>query len=305
GTRWVMLITAVMMVIEIIAGWQFNSMALLADGWHMSSHAVAIGLSAVAYSTARRYAKDPRFAFGTWKIEILAGFSSALFLLGVVAMMLVGSVERLFSPQPIHFTEAIAVAIVGLLVNIVCALILNGVHDQGHAHSHGDHGDHQAHGHDLNLHSAYLHVVADAATSVLAVLALLGGVLYAWNWLDPAMGVLGALLVTRWAQGLIRDTSRILLDCEMDHPVVNEIRDTMARHRGWGIPPQIADIHVWRVGKNKFAVILGLATENPQITPDAVKNLLGQHEELAHISVEVNPMGISQRPCSTRNRVKP
>lgn len=179
STRVVMWITAITMVVEITAGWWFNSMALLADGWHMSSHAVAIGLSAFAYATARRYARDPRFAFGTWKIEILGGFASAIFLLGVAVMMLVGSVERMVSPQPIQYKEAIVIAILGLVVNVVCALILGKAHhhDHGHSHGHGHehaHGDHHHH-HDLNLQSAYLHVIADAATSVLAIAALFGG----------------------------------------------------------------------------------------------------------------------------------
>ena len=175
GTRIVMWITAAMMVIEIIAGWWFNSMALLADGWHMSSHTVAIGVSAFAYAAARRYARDPRFAFGTWKIEVLGGFASSMFLLSVALMMVIGSVERLISPQPIHYLEAMIVAVVGLVVNIACAMILGNAH--GHHHDHGDdhHGHDHAHGHDLNLKSAYLHIVADAATSVLAIAALAGG----------------------------------------------------------------------------------------------------------------------------------
>ncbi len=284
GTRLVMIITALMMVVEIVAGWWFNSMALLADGWHMSSHAVAIGLSALAYTVARRYAGDHRFAFGTWKIEVLAGFASAIFLLGVAVMMVVASVERIFSPQPIHFTQAIIVAVVGLAVNVVCALILSGAHDPGHSHDHHDHGHH----HDLNLRSAYLHVVADAATSVLAILALAGGMLYAWNWLDPVMGIVGAVLVARWALGLVRDTSRVLLDREMDHPVVAEIRDAISGHGAWRLPPRIVDLHVWRVGREKFAVILSLAADDVAVTPATVKRVLSQHEELAHISVEVN-----------------
>ena len=287
GTRLVMAITAAMMVVEIVAGWWFNSMALLADGWHMSSHAVAIGLSALAYTAARRYAGDHRFAFGTWKIEVLAGFASAIFLLGVAVMMAAASVERIFSPQPIHFTQAIIVAVVGLAVNVVCALILSGAHDHGHAHHDHDH-DHGPHHHDLNLRSAYLHVVADAATSVLAILALAGGMLYGWDWLDPVMGIVGAVLVARWALGLVRDTSRVLLDREMDHPVVAEIRDAIAAHAAWVLPPRIVDLHVWRVGREKFAVILSLAAEDAAVTPEAVKRVLGQHEELAHISVEVN-----------------
>lgn len=298
-TRLVMVITALMMVVEITAGWWFNSMALLADGWHMSSHAVAIGLSALAYATARRYAHDHRFAFGTWKIEVLAGFASAIFLLGVAVMMVVGSVERIFSPQPIQFVEAIVVAVLGLAVNVACALILNGAHDHGHGHSHGhDHGHHHEHHdhaeeghhghHDLNLRAAYLHVIADAATSVLAIIALLGGMFYGWDWLDPVMGIVGAVLVARWAVGLIRDTSRVLLDREMDHPVVEEVRQAIAEHAAWATTPQIVDLHVWRVGREKFAVIVSLTTADDQVTPEAVRRVLGQHEELAHVSVEVN-----------------
>jgi cation diffusion facilitator family transporter len=223
GTRLVMAITAATMVVEIWAGWWFNSMALLADGWHMSSHAVAIGVSAFAYVAARRHADDPRFAFGTWKIEVLGGFASALFLLGVAAMMIAGSVQRVFSPQPIQFREAIAVAVLGLIVNVVCALILGDAHDHDHDGVDHHHDDHDHH-HDLNLRSAYLHVLADAATSLLAILALVGGLWLGWNWLDPLMGIVGAVLVGIWARGLLRDTSRVLLDSEMDHPLTEEIR---------------------------------------------------------------------------------
>lgn len=205
-----MWITAVMMVIEIIAGWWFNSMALLADGWHMSSHAIAIGLSAFAYAAARKYARDPHFAFGTWKIEILCGFASAIFLLGVAALMVFGSVERIVSPEEIHYKEAIVVAVIGLIVNLVCALILGTAHNHGHDH-HDDHGRHHhedhIHHHDLNLKSAYFHVIADAATSVLAIIALIGGWKYGWSWLDPVMGIVGAILVGNWAQGLLVDVT--------------------------------------------------------------------------------------------------
>lgn len=203
STRLVMWITAVMMLVEIVAGWWFNSMALLADGWHMSSHAIAIGLSAFAYAAARRYAKDPRFSFGTWKIEVLAGFTSAVFLIGVAVLMVLGSIERLLSPEPIHYQEAIAVGVLGLVVNLVCAWVLghahHGHHNHGHSHAHSHAHDH-AHQHDLNLKSAYLHVIADAATSVLAIIALIGGWLYGWSWLDPMMGVVGAVLVAAWAK---------------------------------------------------------------------------------------------------------
>ena len=176
GTRAVMWITVVMMVVEITAGWWFNSMALLADGWHMSSHAVAIGLSAFAYSAARRYAHDPRFTFGTWKIEVLGGFASAIFLLGVVVLMVWESITRLFTPQPIHYQEAMIIAAIGLVVNVVSALILGRAHDHSHGHAHEEHGHH--HHHDLNLKSAYVHVMADAATSLMAIAALAGGWLY-------------------------------------------------------------------------------------------------------------------------------
>jgi cation diffusion facilitator family transporter len=195
GTRTVMWITAAMMVVEIVAGWRFNSMALLADGFHMSSHAVAIGLSAFAYRAARRHTGDPRFAFGTWKIEILGGFASAVFLLVVVALMLVGSIERLLSPSPIRYEEAIVIAAIGLVVNIVCALILGAAHDHDHPGHDHHHGEDDHHHHDLNLRSAYLHVIADAMTSVLAIAALAGGWQYGWSWLDPVMGIAGAVLV--------------------------------------------------------------------------------------------------------------
>jgi len=285
GTRLVMWITAAMMVVEIWAGWWFNSMALLADGWHMSSHAFAIGLSTFAYAAARSYARDSRFAFGTWKIEILAGYTSALFLLGVAAMMTFASIERIFVPQAIHFPEAIAVAIVGLIVNIACALILGRAEDH-HGHAHDDHEPHR-HDHDLNLRSAYLHVLADAATSVLAIVALVGGMFWGWNWLDPLMGIVGAILVSRWAWGLLRDTSRVLLDREMDHPVAEEVREVIV-----ALDPakatSIADIHLWRVGKARFACILSLVTHDQNMTPERIKAGLRVHEELAHVTVEIH-----------------
>jgi cation diffusion facilitator family transporter len=286
GTRLVMAITAAMMVVEIVAGWWYNSMALLADGWHMSSHALAIGLAAVAYMASRRYARDPRFAFGTWKIEVLAGFTSALFLIGIAAWMVFSSVERLYDPQPIHFIEAIVVAAIGLVVNIVCALILGHAHDHGHGHGHHHDHDHPHH-HDLNLRAAYVHVLADAATSVLAILALAGGMAFGWTRLDPIMGIVGAVIVALWARSLIRDTGRILLDCEMDHPVTDEIREVIASHSTWGATTRIADLHVWRVGKRRYACILGLVTRDAAVTPDAVREALAVHEELVHVTVEV------------------
>lgn len=289
GTRAVMWITATMMVVEIFAGWWFNSMALLADGWHMSSHAFAIGLSAFAYSAARRYSKDPRFTFGTWKIEILGGFASAIFLLGVAAMMVFGSVERIFSPQPIHYHEAVVVAIVGLLVNIVCAMILGNAH-HGHGHHHHHDHEHEAHEghhhHDLNLKSAYLHVMADAATSVLAIIALVGGLLYGWSWLDPVMGIVGAILVAIWAKNLLVETGKVLLDREMDHPIVDEIRELIAP-TGNPDETQVTDLHVWRVGKEAYSCAVSIVTRNETLTPEQIRMQLRQHEEIVHTTIEI------------------
>ncbi|TFW29157.1 CDF family Co(II)/Ni(II) efflux transporter DmeF [Massilia horti] len=290
STRVVMWITAVMMVIEIAAGWWFNSMALLADGWHMSSHAIAIGLSAMAYTAARRYSQDPRFAFGTWKIEILGGFASAIFLLGVAVMMLVGSLERIVSPQPIRYQEAIVIAALGLVVNVVCALILGKAHhhDHGHSHHHGhDHHDGHGHHHDLNLKSAYLHVAADAATSVLAIVALFGGWIYGWSWLDPLMGIVGAALVASWAKGLIGDTGKVLLDREMDHPVVDEIREVVETGIDAG-DTRITDLHVWRVGKMAYSCAMIVVTHDAALTPDVVRRRLSVHEEIVHSTIEVH-----------------
>jgi cation diffusion facilitator family transporter len=248
---------------------------------------VAIGLSAFAYAMARRYARDGRFAFGTWKIEILGGFASAMCLLGVAAWMVLGSVERILDPRPIHYREAILVAIVGLVVNIVCAAILGQAHDHGHGHDHGD-GSGHAHHHDLNLRSAYVHVLADAATSVLAIAALSGGMAFGWAWLDPAMGLAGAALVAVWAWGLIRSATRVLLDAEMDHGVVDEIREVVAAHPEWGGQVAIQDLHVWRVGRGQYACILALASQAAGLTPAEVHACLAVHEEIVHLTVEIN-----------------
>lgn len=290
GARTVMWITAAMMVVEIAAGWWFNSMALLADGWHMSSHAVAIGLSAFAYSAARRYARDPRFAFGTWKIEVLGGFASAIFLLVVAALMVVGSVERIVSPQPIQYQEAMIVAALGLLVNIVCAMILGSAHDHdGHhgEHNHDGKHDHLDHHHDLNLKSAYVHVIADAATSVLAIFALAGGWFYGWSWLDPVMGIVGAVLVAVWAKNLIAETGKVLLDREMDHPVVEEIRQAVETAPDAG-ETRIVDLHVWRVGKRSYACALSIVTHDRTLVAPRVREQLAVHEELVHVTVEIH-----------------
>ncbi len=298
GTRLVMVITAIMMVVEIAAGLWFNSMALLADGWHMSSHALAIGLSAFAYAAARRYASDRRFAFGAWKIEVLAAFASAVFLLCIAALMATGSVERLFSPQEIHYREALVVTALGLLVNLGCALILGGHahgHGHGHAHGHGhhhhDHDHHHGH-HDINLRAAYVHVLADAATSVLAIVALAGGWWLGWAWLDPVMGLVGAALVGKWAIGLLRQSGTVLLDREMDHPVVEEVREVLAGLDHDGRPGEegirVTDLHVWRVGRQHFACIVCLVTHDATLTPQRVRQALSVHEELVHVTIEIS-----------------
>jgi len=286
STRRAVWLTAAMMVAEIAGGWYFNSMALLADGWHMGSHALALGLSVLAYAAARRFAADRRFCFGTGKIEVLAAYTSAMLLVGIAALMLFQSVERLVTPQAIHYEQAIGIAIVGLLVNLVCARMLHG---GGHArhhegHDHGAHG-HDHHHHDLNLRSAYLHVLADAATSVLAILALAGGWLWGWSWLDPAMGIAGAALVAAWAWGLLRDAGRVLLDAEMDAPVVQEVREVIAASP---VPATITDLHVWRVGKGRYACIVALQAAGPA-QPEDFRRLIAVHEELVHITVEVAP----------------
>ena len=285
-TRQVMWLTAVMMVVEIAAGTVFNSMALLADGWHMSSHALALGVSAAAYAMARRLASDPRFAFGTWKIEVLGGYTSAVFLMGVAAYMGIESIARLVTPSAIRFDEAIPVAILGLAVNVVSAWLLS-TGEAGHGHDRHAHVHGHRHGHehrDLNLRSAYLHVVTDAVTSILAIAALIGGKYLGASWLDPVMGLVGALLVGRWAWGLLRDTGRVLLDAEMDAPVVEEVRDVV---RGLPQPTTVLDLHVWRVGKGKYACILSLST-GAALDANAVRRALSVHEELVHVTVEVS-----------------
>lgn len=291
GTRLVMWITVATMLVEIVAGWWYNSMALLADGWHMSSHALAIGLAAFAYGAARKYAADPSFAFGTWKIEILASYTSAIALLGVAGMMVVGSLERLWSPQTIHYPEAIAVAVLGLAVNLACALILGHSHeghghDHGHAHHHHDHEHAHAH-EDLNLKAAYIHVITDAATSVLAIVALLGGWFYGWAWLDPAMGLVGAVLVALWAKNLLLQSGRVLLDREMDHPVVEEIREVIAQLPAAG-QTELTDLHVWRVGGGAYACALSVLTHDEGLQPLDIRQQLAIHEEIVHATIEIH-----------------
>lgn len=272
------ILTGVMMVFEIFGGWFFNSMALLADGWHMSSHMLALGLAYFAYKMARKYARDQRFCFGTWKIEILAGYSSAILLMVVAVFMGVQSIERLFNPVNIHYNEAISIAIVGLIVNFICAWLLReNCHHHDHHHSHDDH--------DLNQKAAFLHVVADAVTSVLAIIALFAGKYFGWDFLDAILGIVGAVLVAQWSWGLIRETGKTLLDAEMEHPVVKEIQEVVEELDN---QITITDLHVWKVGRSKFSCILSLNTVNDSLTAEVVRKALSIHEEIVHISVEIN-----------------
>ena len=385
-TRWVMWITLVVMVVEITVGWAFNSMALLADGWHMSSHALALGLTVFAYRMAARFARDRRFTFGTWKIEVLGGYTSSLLLVGVALTMLVESLERLVHPLPIGYNQAIGTAVFGLLVNLVSAWMLKDDHhhhhhhghghghghgghshghddgqdhqhghEHGHEHSHGhdhghahghaheasrahahgishahapahDHGHaddhdhdhehghehhithgshHPTHGHeasssrahglkathtDLNLRAAYIHVLTDAATSILAIVALFAGKWWGAAWLDPVMGIVGAVVVAIWARGLLMDCARVLLDAEMDGPLVGAVRRTLHHASGQAV---LKDLHIWRVAHDKYACIVALdlpaGPEEACLSPADFRQLLqSRHAELVHVTVEVN-----------------
>ncbi len=282
----VVLVTFVTMIAEIMFGWITNSMALLADGWHMGTHAFALGVSLFAYIMARKYAKDQRFTFGAWKIEILGAYTSAIVLGIVGVVMIFYSVERIFNPLSIHYTQALFVAVLGLLVNLICAIILN-VSGHSHKHEHLHKGDeHSHHGHkheDLNLKSAYLHVVADALTSVLAIVALLGAKYFYINWLDPFMGIVGAGLIIRWSFLLLKDTSGILLECEMDNPIVNEIKNKIESDGD----SKISDLHIWKVAQNKYACIMALVT-GEKYSIEEYNTRLNKVHELAHITIEIN-----------------
>jgi len=278
------ILTAVMMLLEVAGGWIYNSMALLADGWHMSSHMLALGLAYFAYRSARYYAQDHRFSFGTWKIEILAGYSSAILLMVVAIFMAFQSIERLINPIDIHYNQAIPIAILGLVINLICAWLLHD--DHHHHHHHHGHENEHAHGHhDLNQKAAFMHVVADAVTSVFAIIALFAAKYLDWGFLDAVLGIAGSILVAKWAIGLIRETGKTLLDAEMDHPVVEEIREVIAEFS----MVEITDLHVWKVGKGKFSCILALATDS-SLNADQVREALSIHDEIVHVSVEINSL---------------
>lgn len=292
----VIALTASMMVIEIVGGAIYGSMALMADGWHMATHAAALMISAVAYLYARRHARDRRFTFGTGKLGDLAGFASAV-VLGIVAL-LIGweSLLRLANPVPISFNQAILVAVIGLAVNLISAWLLredhghhhghghNHRHSHGHDHGHHDHDHGHGHGQDNNLRAAYLHVLADALTSVLAIVALVVGSFNGWIWADPLMGVVGALVIARWSIGLMRQSGGVLLDAvPEDGQLAGAIRSALAGEGG-----TITDLHVWQVGPGHHAAIIALACPRPK-APSHYKALLADIRQLSHVTVEVQP----------------
>jgi cation diffusion facilitator family transporter len=258
-------------------------MALLADGWHMGTHTAAFLITIFAYRYAARNAGNPSFAFGTGKVSVLGGFTSAIALASVALMMMAESLQRLAAPQTIHFNEAIAVACLGLAVNIVSAFLLQDHHDHDDDHHHDGAGHDHNHHHDHNLRAAYLHVMADALTSVLAIVALLFGKYLGWQWLDPLMGIVGALVISRWSLSLLRQTGPILLDSGIDGEFLTRIRAAIERDRD----NRVSDIHIWRVGPADYAAIIAIVTHAPMPT-DHYKGLLQPFAELSHVSIEVH-----------------
>lgn len=279
-TLWVVVLTTLMMIGEIVAGYMTGSMALLADGFHMATHAGALSVAAAAYAYAKRHARSPAYSFGTGKVGDLAGFASAM-VLGLISLGIAAeSVMRLFAPISVAFGDATVIAIVGLAVNIASAFLLSGGHHHGHHHDHyHDHG-HAAQSGDNNLRSAYVHVLADALTSVLAIAALLAGRYLGWVWMDPVMGIVGAVVIARWSWTLMRDTAAVLLDRTDDH-VAEEVRELIERHGD----ARIADLHVWRVGPEAHAAIVGVVGDGT-ITVDTIRTRLAPVHELAHLTVE-------------------
>lgn len=279
----VVCMTATMMVVEIVAGIAYGSMALLADGLHMASHAAALGLALVAYVVARRLARDSRFSFGVGKINTLAGFASAIMLLGFAVAMVTESVGRLINPVDIVFDSALLVAVIGLVVNGLSAWILSSSpHSGEHAHGHEHHHRHH-HDHDHNRRAAYFHVLADALTSVLAIVALLAGKYFGAVWLDATMGIVGAMLVTRWSLGLIRDSSRILLDYQASPEVLRQVRAALETGPG----ERVTDLHVWMVSPGVHAADIALVTDDPK-PPGVYKARLPRDCGIAHATVEVH-----------------
>lgn len=275
-TKQVLVLTFLTMVVEIVAGTMFGSMALLADGWHMGTHVAAFLITIIAYRYSRIHADDDTFAFSPGKVGVLGGFASSI-ALGVVAlMMMVESGERLLEPRVILFDEAIAIAAFGLSINLISALLLKDHHKHKHDHAHGHHHDH-------NLKAAYMHVLADALTSVLAIVALVLGKYYGWNWMDPVMGMVGALVIIHWAYGLMKETSPVLIDESIDASYKIAVKKKIESDAD----NRVSDLHIWRVGPKHFAIILSVVSHTPK-PPQYYKELLKDFHRLSHITVEVN-----------------
>ncbi|WP_036488453.1 CDF family Co(II)/Ni(II) efflux transporter DmeF [Myxosarcina sp. GI1] len=274
NTTTVMWLTAIAMVVEIVAGSFFGSMALLADGWHMATHVAAFGIAVFAYRYARRHANNSRYTFGTGKVTVLGGYTSAVALAVTALTIAVESVTRFFEPIAIQFNEAIAVAILGLIVNLVSAWLLQDRHHHDHHHHHH---------HDSNLQAAYIHVLTDALTSILAIIALFAGKYLNWIWLDAVMGLVGAGVISKWAYDLVRDTGTILLDGTIDKQIKLDIMTAIEADAD----NRIADLHVWYVGENSLAATISLVTHYPR-SPEYYKGLLNGISSLSHVLVEVN-----------------
>lgn len=291
-TRYVLFLTAVTMVAEIVAGSVFGSMALLADGWHMGTHVAAFLITIFAYYYARKHANNPAYSFGTGKVSILGGFASAVALVVVALVMLLESTYRIIDPQVIRFNEAIVVAIVGLLVNVICAILLKDTHIHTHHHHHHNHDDDHKHDHhhDHNMRAAYLHVLADALTSLLAIVALISGKFFGWYWLDPIMGIVGAIIIARWSYGLIKETGPILLDASIEEECQDAIREIIENDSD----NRVSDIHVWKIGANHYAAAISIVTHFPR-SAEYYKGLLERFDGLSHITMEVNEC--KGKPC--------
>lgn len=284
-TKIVLLMTLVTMAVEIFAGISFHSMALLADGWHMGTHVAAFLIAVFAYRYSRVHAHDQTFAFSPGKVSVLGGFASSVALAVVALIMLIESVQRILEPHTIHFNEAIVVAAFGLLINLISALLLQDHHGPSHDENHGHH-----HPHDHNLKAAYLHVLADALTSVLAIVALVAGKYYGWVWLDPVMGLVGAAVILVWSYSLIRETAPVLLDESIDENYRQAVKRTIEKDSD----NRVTDLHIWRVGPGHYAIIMALVTRFPK-NPEYYKALLAHFHQLDHITVEVNQC--AGEPC--------
>lgn len=280
--RYVILITAVMMVAEIISGIAFGSMSLLADGWHMGTHVLALGVAFFAYQYARKHAKNPAFAFGTGKTGVLGGFASAV-MLGFAAILIgFESAEKFLDPEQIKFNEAMAVAAIGLAVNLASAVLLH----QGHGHNDhydDDHSDHNhGHSHDHNLKAAYFHVAADALTSLTAIFALAAGKFLGWTWLDPFMGVVGSLVILKWSHGLVKDTSGLLLDYNENMNLVHEVEKLMVSDG----ETRVLDLHLWRINPAQYAAVLTVSSDRHDSFH--YRNRLKSLKDIIHVNIEVN-----------------